>query len=78
METVSSRGSLDYLLGCTRTHVDKYTIIYTSFFIQTNEICIILSTEVLHYPRTSPGKNFIPRVFPGNEISPEIAPGDIP
>ena len=45
-----------------KTYVQKHDIKYAYFCVRPNQICIILSTEVPPYPRTSPGVNFIPVV----------------
>ena len=53
----------DNLPGRTRTFIEKHTVTYTSFCLQTNQICIILSTEVLPYPRTSPRTPPLPESY---------------
>ena len=77
-EPVSPGTCRDNLPGCTKMYVGKYTITYASFRIQTNQICIIVSTEVLPYPRTSPGKICVMRVVLSDEMSRENVPGNIP
>ena len=37
------------------TYVEKHTVTYAYFHVQTNKICTIVSTEVPPYPRTSTG-----------------------
>ena len=70
-----SPGTFRYnILENNRTYVEKHTVTYTSFFVQTNQICIIISTEVIPYPGTSTGTIFIPRVLQCNEMSRKNAP----
>ena len=45
-----------------KTYLEKHTITYAYFHVRTNQICIIVSTEVPSYPMTSPGTICIPIV----------------
>ena len=63
------------------TYLDKYikyTISYSSFFLQNNQIYIIVSTELPQYHRTFTQKLFVPRVILSNKISLDNVPRDIP
>ena len=68
----------DNLPGRTRTFIEKHTVTYTSFCLQTNQICIILSTEVLPYPGTYPRTICVPIVVLSKKMHQENVSGKIP
>ena len=68
-----------------KTYVDKHTITYAKFHLQTNQICIIISTEVSYYPWTFTATNCFPlvcrvlsSVVLGDENSRENPLGHVP
>ena len=62
----------------TKMFVEKRTITYASYCVQTNQIYIIVIAEVLPYICTSPGKMCALRVVLSNEMYQDTVPGNTP
>ena len=63
-------------------YLEKHTIMYAYFCVRSNQICIIVITEVPAYPRTSPLEklrpNSVSRIFLGGGLSQGTVPGIVP
>ena len=75
---VSPRICQENIPGSTSTYLEKNTAIYASIHVQTNQIYIIVSTEVTPYLSKSTSTICAPRVVLSNEISQVTVPGTIP
>ena len=68
-----------------KMYLEKHTITYSYFHVQSNKICIIVSTDVPSYPKTSPGKIYVlivcqvlSSVVPGGKNSQFCSTGNVP
>ena len=68
-----------------KMYLEKHTITYSYFHVQSNKICIIVSTDVPYYPKTSPGKIYVlivcqvlSSVVPGGKNSQFCSTGNVP
>ena len=57
-------------------YVDKHTVTYTSFHVQPDQMCIIVSTDILPYPGKYPRTIGIPIVFLSDKMSRETILGN--
>ena len=60
--------SWENLLQITKTDIEKDSVVYLSFFVQSNEIFSIISTEVLPYPRKYPSPICVPRAVLNDQM----------